>query len=507
MTRFDIAVIGGGINGAAVARDAAGRGLSVYLAEAEDYASATSSGSSKLIHGGIRYLEQFEFRLVRESLHEREVMLRLAPHLVYPLQFLIPVRKGQVRPAWVVQIGLILYDLLSGRRQLARTGRLGAAERRAVPRLRQDGLRAVLHYPDCWADDARLTLETLLDARARGADIGNRRRVTGLAPEPDGFRLEVATPAGTQHVHATHVVNAAGPWANDLLAAAAGTVPRRKRLRLVRGSHIVLPMPQPAEARAFLMQNDDRRVVFVLPWLDARFIILGTTDVPHDGDAHDAHCTDAERDYLLACYRRYFDVAVGPQDVLWSYSAVRPLVDDGSDNPSKVTRDYEIVGEQVGRGTFTTIYGGKLTTHRKLAESVMAELRRMGVAMRDGWTADQPLHGGSLDRPALSELAAGGPATLALAVRQRWAFTYGDQTRDLFDRIAAQPALAREVAPGVPEAELRHAIEVEDAMSADDFLLRRTKLALILDAAGRGAITDWFATHGAAPFASTPQAL
>jgi glycerol-3-phosphate dehydrogenase len=498
---FDLLVVGGGINGAAVARDAVGRGLSVYLAEARDYAHATSSASSKLIHGGIRYLEHYEFRLVRESLREREVLMRTAPHLVYPLRFLLPITKDQPRPAWMVHVGLKLYDLLSGHRLLDASGRLDARARAAIPRLRQAGVRAVMHYPDCWTDDARLTLETLLDARARGADIGNYRELESLAADGEGWRARVRTRAGEVEVRARHVVNAAGPWAARLLGrvtGADGGPPRTRGLKLVRGSHVVVPMPRPVEERAFTLQNADGRVVFVLPWLD-RFLILGTTDVVHSGEPDDAVCTDAERDYLLDCYRRFFDHDVGPADIVWSWSGVRPLVDDGSANPSEVTRDYVIDVQRPGPGGLVTIYGGKLTTHRKLGEHVMEALAGEGVRMGPSWTHNAPLHGGRLDRAALARLADAGPGTIDAATRRRWAFTYGDATDALYAAVAADPAMAREVAPGIPEAELHHVVAVEDAVTAEDYLYRRTKMFILLDAPGRAAVEGWFARRNAAP--------
>jgi glycerol-3-phosphate dehydrogenase len=491
---FDLLVVGGGINGAAVARDAVGRGLSVFLAEAADYAHATSSASSKLIHGGIRYLEQYEFRLVRESLREREVLMRTAPHLVFPLQFLLPITEDQPRPAWMVHVGLKLYDLLSGRRLLARSGRLDAAEVAAIPRLRRERVRAVMHYPDCWTDDARLTLETLLDARARGADIGNYRPVESLDVIDGIYRARIGGAGEGRLVSARAVVNAAGPWAARLLdrvTGADGAHPRKRGLKLVRGSHVVVPMPEPREQRAFTLQNTDGRVVFVLPWLD-RFLIIGTTDVVHTGDPGEVVCTDAERDYLLGCYRRFFAHEVGPADIVWSWAGVRPLVDDGSANPSEVTRDYVIDVQKPAAGPLVTVYGGKLTTHRKLGEHVMEALAEAGVTLGPSWTHDAALHGGGLDRAALARLAEEGP-DLDPAIKRRWVFTYGDATRQLYAMTAARPALAREVAPGIPEAELIHSVDVEDATCAEDFLYRRTKTFIVLDEAGRDSVASWFA--------------
>ncbi len=488
MTRaFDLLVIGGGINGAAVARDAVGRGLRVFLAERGDYAGATSSASSKLIHGGLRYLEQWEFRLVRESLKERDVLLRIAPHLVFPLRFLMPIMAGQPRPAWLVGVGLWLYDRLAGSRLLQPTGRLGAAEVAALPRLRRAGLRAVMHYPDCWVDDARLVLETLLDARARGADIGNRREVTGVTAAEHGFVAAVSEGGSHRAIAARFVVNAAGPWANAVLDRASPT-PARRGLRLVRGSHIVIAMPDPPQRDAYTLQNSDGRVVFVLPWLD-RFLIVGTTDVPHAGDAGGVACSDAERDYLIDAYNRSFAPGIGAADVVWRYAGVRPLVDDGAADPSKVTRDYEIAVHRQGSGALLTIYGGKLTTHRRLGERVMDTLAGLGATLGPRWTATAPLHGGACDRASLAAMAERPPAGIAAPIWRRWLFTYGSVAPDL----AGNPDLLHEIAPGVPESELVHAATVEDARTPDDFLLRRTKLYLSLDPSARDRIAHWFA--------------
>jgi glycerol-3-phosphate dehydrogenase len=495
MSTVDLFVIGGGINGAAVARDAAGRGLSVYLAERGDYACATSSASSKLIHGGLRYLEQYEFRLVQESLHEREVLMRIAPHLVTPLRFLVPVTMEAPRPAWMVRFGLWLYDRLSGHRLIEPAGRLSQAEVDALPHLKRAGLRAVLHYPDCQVDDARLVLETLLDARARGADIGNRREVTALHPRADGYGVEVRDNGYLRTIQCRFVVDAAGPWANDVLEHAAHQAPLRA-LRLVRGSHIVVALPDPAWRHAYTLQNDDGRVVFAIPWQE-RYLLIGTTDIAHEGDPAQAHCTEAERDYLLACYNAYFHPPLSRRHVLWSFAGVRPLVDDGTTRPSDITRDYVLETRRRGNGGLVIVYGGKLTTHRRLGERVMKRLARLGAALGPAWTETAPLHGGELGRSALAELAGSGPAAVPAATRRRWTLTYGACTRELYARIAAAPATAREVVPGVPEAELVYAVETEDVRQAEDFLQRRTKLFLELGERERETVSGWFLRHAA----------
>jgi len=490
----DIFIIGGGINGAAVARDAVGRGFSVMLAEAEDYASATSSSSSKLIHGGLRYLETYEFGLVRESLHERETMLKIAPHICFPLRFLVPITRTQRRPAWIVRIGLMLYDFLSGAKLLARSGALSKAQVAALPRLRKEDLTAVLHYPDCWIDDARLVLSTLIDARRRGADILNYRRVEKIIPIEDGYSIELDERGNKRTVHARYVVNAAGPWANDVLDVTETPFPR-SGLRLVRGSHIVLKMPDPAENVAYTLQSRDGRVIFTLPWLDNRYLIIGTTDAPQKENPRQAKCSDEERDYLLKSYNRYFahpGAAATSSDVVWTWAGVRPLIDDGEDNPSKVTRESRLAVQKNGAGAFLTIYGGKLTTHRTLGEKVMSELAENGADKGASWTATRPLYGGSLGREALQRLADEGPEAVDRNIRQRWVFTYGDETQALYDAVVSDREAGEIIAPGILRAELQHSIDCEDVLTAEDFLYRRTKLFIDLDEAGIIAVESWF---------------
>lgn len=495
-TSVDLFVIGGGINGAAIARDAAGRSLRVMLAERGDYASATSSASSKLIHGGLRYLEGLEFGLVRESLNERDALLKNAPHLVEPLQFLVPITYGQQRSPWLVYAGLKLYDLLAGRKSVASSGRLSQSEIAALNRLHKDDLRAVFHYTDCRTDDARLVLALLLDARERGADIANYRDVRKITALADGYRVRFREADRDKQVNARFVVNAAGPWANKVRGLCDRPPPEHS-IRLVRGSHIVLAMPEPRQTFAYTLQNDDGRVVFTLPWLDERFLVLGTTDAPHRGDAAQAKCTAQERDYLLQVYERYFGDPKRPltaRDVVSDWSGVRALTDDGKGDPSKVTRSSSLSAIAQGAGGFVSVYGGKLTTHRSLAERVMKRLERMGAAMGPSWTLHAPLHGGSLGRNELDKLAAEGPPQLAAAIARRWVHTYGDRARVLYEALERDPHLADQIVDGVTLAELLHARDVEDARCADDFLLRRSKLFIDLPPASRRKIEAWFAS-------------
>lgn len=491
---IDVFVAGGGVNGAAIARDAAGRGLSVMLAEQGDYAEATSSASSNLIHGGLRYLETWQFGLVRQSLREREGLMRAAPYLAQPLQFLVPIRPDQKRPSWMVRAGLQLYDLLAGRSSLPASGRLQRTQINALPHLRAFGLSAVLNYYDCHTDDARLVLALLLDARRRGANIANRRRVVAVRSAANGYRVTLDERGNRSTVEARFLVNATGPWVNSFNEI-SDAAPPGPPVRLVRGSHIVLAMPQPALTSAYTLQNDDERVVFTLPWLGDRFLVIGTTDIPHEGPPDLAACSDEERDYLLDVYNRYFEHPQGParsRDVVWSWSGVRTLVDDGNGSPSKASREAELTWRSQGSGGYVSVYGGKLTTHRDLAENVVDRLRRLGCNAGPPWTYGAILPGGHFSLAELSEHADAGPHAIAPAVRRRWTHTYGDRVMELYDRVSHRPKLASEIAAGVPEAELEHAVETEDAKCAEDFLLRRTKLNMLLSTKDRKAVERWF---------------
>jgi glycerol-3-phosphate dehydrogenase len=494
---YDLLVIGGGIHGAAVARDAAGRGLKVMLAEKGDYACATSSASSKLIHGGLRYLEQLELSLVRESLVERAGLLKTAPHLVEPIRFLVPIYGWQKRPALLLHAGLALYDLLSIGDGLTRSGPLKPQEITELPRLRRENLNAVLHYHDCQTDDARLVLAVLLDARARGADILNCRAVTEIEPLANGYAVEMDERGVKRRVDARFIVNAAGPFVAEI-DSMSRIAPPPRRPRLVRGSHIVLNMPEPIQEDAYTLQDTEDRVIFVLPWLDGRFLIVGTTEVPQERDAGTAACSLQEQAYLLDAYNRYFAGPGGPvsdKDVVWSFAGVRALQDDHGKKPSRLTRRPALASIRNGTGGFVTLYGGKLTTHRAFAETVLDALRDLGARMGGSWTKDVPLYGGCETRAGLLSLVAQGPTSLSRETCHRWAFAYGDQIERLYANVLLDSSLAREIAPGVPLAELVHAVEVEDAMTAEDFLLRRTKLYLLLDRRGRDGIVMWFSTN------------
>ena len=494
-SKVDLLVVGGGIHGAAIARDAVGRRLKVLLAERDDYASLTSSASSKLAHGGLRYLEHMEFKLVRESLTERAGLLKTAPHLVSPLKFLLPIFDWQARSAWFVHTGLALYDLLSLGDGMPASGRLPQIEVDALPRLRQDHLKAVLHYHDAHADDARLTLSAALDARARGADIANRRAVTAIMPRENGYTVTISEQGQTKEIDARFVVNTAGPFVGDV-DAMIPQGPSPQDIRLVRGSHIVLPMPEPAELCAYTLQDEGERIIFVIPWLEGHFLLIGTTDVPQGGDPNRTVCSPEEKAYLLAAYNRYFARAGGPateSDIAYDWAGLRTLHGSASESPSRLSREVTIETKTQGQGGFVSLVGGKLTTHRATAEQVLDHLQTLGLEMGPSWTKGIPTYGGTLDREALLGRVKEGPASVSPQTRRHWAFTYGDKIDDLFARIEKEPALAKEIVPGVPRVELEHAASVEDARTGEDFLLRRTKLRLVLDEAARETVEDWFA--------------
>jgi glycerol-3-phosphate dehydrogenase len=480
---FDLLVIGGGINGAGITRDAAGRGLSVLLCEQGDLACATSSASSKLIHGGLRYLEQYEFRLVREALAEREVLLRLAPHIVRPLRFVLPHDRG-MRPAWMLRLGLFLYDHLGGRRTLPGTSSLDLAEA-AEGRPLKPGFKRGFAYSDCWVEDSRLVVLNALDAAERGADIRVGTRCVGARRE-DGLwrvRLRDATTGTERTVGARVLVNAAGPWVGRVLEDVAGGLERPAPLRLVKGSHIVVPRLHEGH-HAYILQNDDRRVVFAIPYED-RFTLIGTTDHAFDGDPADVAISEAETAYLCAAANRYFRRRIGPSDVIHAFSGVRPLYDDRAANPSAVTRDYvfDLTGAE-GEPPLLTIYGGKITTYRRLAEHALEKLAAHLPRAGSPWTATAPLPGGDMEggfEAFHQEFAAARP-WMAASLARRLCRLYGTRALDIVGDAQDAADLGEHYGAGLHEAELRYLTEREWARSAGDVLWRRTRLGLHLTA-------------------------
>ena len=476
---LDLLVIGGGVNGCGIARDAAGRGLRVALVERGDLAGATSSASSKLVHGGLRYLEQYEFRLVREALAEREVLLRIAPHIVWPLRFVLPHRPA-MRPRWMIRAGLWLYDHLARRVSLPGSETLDPRQDLRGAPLRDD-ITSAFAYSDCWVDDARLAVLNARDAARRGADIRVRCEFLGATRDAEGWTCKLRDSTGAETtLRARALVNAAGPWVMQVLGVMQ--VPAPGRVRLVRGSHIVLPALYQGD-HAFILQNDDGRVVFVIPY-EQEFSLVGTTDVVQE-TAEPPRCTDAEADYLCAAVAQQFRVAPKLADIVRRYSGVRPLFDDGEANPSAITRDYVLKLDQDG-APLLSVFGGKITTYRRLAEEALEKLQAPGAA----WTAGASLPGGDFSGglPALdADLAARHP-WLPVALLRRLARAYGTETTRLLGEATTMAELGRDYGAGLTDRKLDWLRAEEWARPAEDVLWRRGKLGLHLTAEQQAAV-------------------
>ncbi|MBM3546726.1 MAG: glycerol-3-phosphate dehydrogenase [Alphaproteobacteria bacterium] len=492
---YDLLVIGGGINGAGIVRDAQGRGLRTLLVEASDLASATSSSSSKLIHGGLRYLEQYEFRLVREALIEREVLLRMAPHLVKPLSFVLP-HRPHLRPAWMIRLGLFLYDHLGGREKLPGSYAIDTKTHPFGAPLSSTISRAFV-YADCWVDDARLVVANARDAADRGAEVRTRTRCTEAKRESGAWRVRLADEAGaTNEVTARAVVNAAGPWVNEVLGSVVRTN-SPKHVRLIKGSHIVVPKLHDGP-QAYILQNEDRRIVFVLPYED-RFSLIGTTDEPFDGDPAKVAISSAETAYLCDVVTRHFRTRVSPEDVIWSYAGVRPLHDDAEAVASQVTRDYafDLDLDASGGAPLLSIFGGKITTFRKLAEHALDKLLPHLRRGERAWTKDAALPGGAIanaDFDAfLAELTRRHPW---LPEPHRLARAYGSEVERLIGDAKTATDLGHDFGHGFTERELEYLVTREWARMPEDVLWRRSKLGLHLDAKAKVAIADWFSRRG-----------
>ena len=488
---LDLLVVGGGINGVGIARDAAGRGLSVMLVERGDLAGATSSASSKLIHGGLRYLEQYEFRLVHESLAEREVLLAAAPYIIRPLRFVLPVHEG-LRPPWLLRLGLFLYDHIGGRKRLPAT-RTVRREQQAVFAPLAAGYRLGFEYSDCWADDARLVVVNAIDARQRGARIEPGWALTGARREGGLWVVDITSRDGHKStVAARALVNAAGPWVEEVLHA-TGTH-RHRSLRLVKGSHIVVRRLYEGP-QAYTLQNADGRVVFAIPYEDD-FTLIGTTDIPFTGDPAGVHADETEVTYLCGLISGYLKTPVNPKEVVWKYSGVRPLYDDGGVSASTVTRDYVFdLDVAAGQAPLLSIFGGKLTTYRKLAEHALSKLLPVLEVSTPAWTGSAILPGGDIPRLDLEAFTVEQIRRHAYAppkLVRRLCRSYGTRVERILGEARQLSDLGAEVASGVYEAELNLMRSEEWARTGDDALWRRSKLGLHLDAAARDRVKAWF---------------
>nr|WP_168734598.1 glycerol-3-phosphate dehydrogenase [Mesorhizobium composti] len=488
----DIFVIGGGINGCGIARDAVGRGFSVFLAEMGDLAGGTSSGSTKLIHGGLRYLEFYEFRLVREALMEREVLWKNAPHIIWPMRFVLPYFSGGQRPAWMLRLGLFLYDHIGGRKLLPATRTLDMRRDPAGKPLKPIFSKA-FEYSDGWVNDARLVALNARDAADRGATIRTRTRVVGARRDGDNWAitLEDLRSRRTEEVKARLLVNAAGPWVDHVLAEVVGQ--NAHNVRLVQGSHIVV-RKKFDDPRAYFFQNKDGRIIFAIPY-EEDFTLIGTTDRDYDADPHDVKISDAEIDYLCAAASEYFADPVRREDIVWSYSAVRPLYDDGASKAQEATRDYVLKADGGGAtAPLVSAFGGKITTYRRLSESMLEKIEGFLGKRGKPWTATAPLPGG--DFPATGFKAEVGTLQadfpfLEARLAHRLVRLYGTRARTLLGTARSYADLGRDFGGDLYEAEVRYLVEHEWAQTVEDVLWRRTKRGLHLSREQVAALEDF----------------
>ena len=513
----DLLVVGGGINGVGVAADGAGRGLKVVLCEQNDLASATSSASSKLIHGGLRYLEHYEFRLVRESLRERLVILNKAPHLVRPLRFIMPYQNIQ-RPAWMLSAGLFLYDHLGVRDERLPSSRAENMTKGDIGGVLRPDISKGFSYYDCRTDDSRLVVINACAAAAHGAEILTRTRLISAERENGMWvaLLEDTESKSIRTITAKAIVNAAGPWVADVIGASQKTGVKTK-VRLVKGSHIVVPRIYNGPD-AFILQNDDSRIIFVIPFQDD-FSLIGTTDIHIDNIAapgsQEIEITDEETEYLCKAVNKYFLNPIKPEDVVWAFAGVRPLLDDGSSDATAVTRNY-ILDLQTGDGgaPMLSIFGGKLTTYRKLAEKVLSKLSVFFPNMGEPWTGQSPLPGGNIpngdEKDGLSDLLdrlCSSYPKLPKALLSQLVDRHGTITWNIIDDACEIKNLGQLFMPWLTEREIDYMIDNEWARTADDILWRRTKLGLKADSVIREEIEKYMKrriTHNLKVVGSNP---
>ena len=477
---IDVLVIGGGINGTGIARDAAGRGLSVVLVEQDDLASHTSSASTKLIHGGLRYLEYHEFRLVRKALMERERLLGIAPHIIWPLEFVLPHSADQ-RPAWMIRAGLFLYDHLAKRKRLPASSAVTFGPHPAAAILKPQNRRGFT-YVDCWVDDSRLVVLNAIDAAEHGADVRTRTKLVTARPEGALWRADIEDRAtGIRETITAHaIVNAAGPWVGEVLSAKLGRN-TQKTVRMIKGSHIITRKLYDGDF-AFILQNPDKRIIFAVPY-EHDFTLIGTTDIPQEADPSEVEITPAETDYLCESVSRYFRTEITAADVVRSFSGVRPLYDDHADNASAVTRDYVLdVEGGDGKPALLSVFGGKVTTYRKLAEHALEKLLpAMGRPIGTSWTANAALPGG--DMPGanfdiyLAALTKKYPS-LPVSLLHRLARAYGTRAERVLGNACTVADLGVDYGGGLTEAELDYLVAHEWVREVEDALWRRSKLAL-----------------------------
>ena len=482
---FDVVVIGGGINGVGIANDAAGRGLSVLLCEQHDLAAHTSSASSKLIHGGLRYLEHFEFRLVHEALGEREVLLRKAPHIIWPLRFVLP-HQSHLRPRWMLRAGLFFYDHLGARTTLPGSTSLRLDTQGPL----QPRFTHAFEYSDCWADDARLVALNAVQARSLGAEIRTRTRCVSAKREAGLWNLELETVHGDREwVQGRALVNASGPWAAQVIEQVV-SARSPHAIRLVQGSHIVVPQLYRG-SQAYILQNEDQRIVFVIPY-EHQFSLVGTTDLDYRGDPAESSPTEGEERYLLDVVNAHFRRQLGAQDIHHRYAGVRPLLDDEDDNPSAVTRDYTLTVDAPDDGPpLLSVFGGKLTTYRRLAEAALEKLEPW-LAAGPAWTAAHALPGGDFEtQETLAAKLASRFPWLSPEQTTRYVRSYGTLSRMFLHGAGSAQDLGEDFGGGLTEREVEYLCEREWAIEAEDILWRRSKLGLHLSTAQQQRLKEY----------------
>ena len=477
---YDVVIIGGGVNGCGIARDAAGRGLTVALAEMNDLASATSSASTKLFHGGLRYLEYYKFRLVREALIEREVLLQAMPHISWPMRFVLPLHK-EMRPAWLIRLGLFIYDNLGGRKILPGTKTLDLKSDKAGTPLKAKFTRA-FEYSDCWVQDSRLVVLNARDAAERGADIFTRTKVVSAERVEDLWKITLSDENGTRDIYAKALVNAGGPWVADIVKNAV-KLKTREGVRLVRGSHIVTNKLFDHD-RAYFFQGSDNRIIFAIPYEDD-FTLIGTTDQDYEGDPSNPVCTEAEADYLRKFASEYFKRPIEKSNIVWSYSGVRPLYDDGASSATEATRDY-VLTLRDGGAPLLNVFGGKITTYRRLSEAAMAKLAPFFPNAGGNWTKTSHLPGGDFPvdgvRALIDALVHEFPF-LGIIWARRLVQTYGTDAVLMLEGATCKEDLGEDFGATLTGAEVEWLMLHEFAETAEDILWRRTKLGLRMTAA------------------------
>ncbi|MAY62096.1 MAG: glycerol-3-phosphate dehydrogenase [Rhizobiales bacterium] len=499
---YDLLIIGGGVNGCGIARDAAGRGYKVALAEMNDLASATSSASTKLFHGGLRYLEYFEFRLVREALIERETLLQAMPHISWPMRFVLPYHDGMRfesetptskllstvmpwmrgrRPAWLIRLGLFLYDHLGTHNILPGTSTIDLRSDPAGKAL-QSRFEKAFEYSDCWVEDSRLVVLNARDAERLGARIMPRTEVVDAERGSDHWTVHLrdSETGTTSRLEAKAVVNAAGPWVESVVRSKLG-LDAKEGVRLVRGSHIVTRRLFNHD-KCYFFQGEDGRIIFAIPY-ENDFTLIGTTDQEHEGKPSEAVCTPEERDYLCEFASRYFETPVTPEDIVWTYSGVRPLYDDGASSATAATRDYVLSLNTDGGAALLSVFGGKITTYRRLAESALAKLSHLFPGKTGEWTAGKPLPGGDFPVDGfegLVESLRSAHPYLEQKQARRLVRAYGTEAQVMLHGKTSAEDLGRDFGAGLTETEVDWLMEREYAATADDVVWRRSKLGLRL---------------------------